>query len=146
MTPSRWSPPRWWPTRWRSPLRGPWFTAVLGLTLLITLPLVIITGLLSYIAYGPQFGQAAPGQVGWLHLPYFDWPSRPAWLYQLTQGVHVGLGLVLIPVVLAKLWSVLPKLFTWPPARSPAQLLERASLGLLVGGILFEIVTGVLNI
>src|SRR5215471_16898482 len=140
------TPPHWWPTRWRSPVRGPWFTAVLGLTLLITLPLVISTGLLSYIAYGPQFGQAAPGRVGWLHLPYFDWPTRPAWLYQLTQGVHVGLGLVLIPVVLAKLWSVLPKLFTWPPARSPAQLLERLSLGLLVGGILFEIVTGVLNI
>jgi DMSO/TMAO reductase YedYZ molybdopterin-dependent catalytic subunit len=146
MTSSRWSPPPLWPTRWRSPIRGPWFTAVLGFALLITLPLVIITGLLSYIAYGPQFGQAAPGQVGWLHLPYFDWPTRPAWLYQLTQGVHVGLGMVLIPVVLAKLWSVLPKLFTWPPARSPAQLLERFSLGLLVGGVLFEVVTGVLNI
>ena len=60
--------------------------------------------------------------------------------------MHVGLGLVLIPVVLAKLWSVIPKLFVWPPARSLAQLLERLSLLLLVGGILFEIVTGVLNI
>jgi len=49
-------------------------------------------------------------------------------------------------VVLAKLWSVAPKLFAWPPVRSPAQALERASLLLLVGGILFEIVTGVLNI
>ena len=38
------------------------------------------------------------------------------------------------------------RLFTWPPARSVAQLLERLSLLLLVGGILFEIVTGVLNI
>jgi DMSO/TMAO reductase YedYZ molybdopterin-dependent catalytic subunit len=138
--------PRWWPHGWRSPLRGPWLTAVLGLVLLVTLPLVIITGLLSYIAYGPQFGQAAPGQVGWLHLPYFDWPTRPAWLYQLTQGLHVGLGLVLVPVILAKLWSVLPKLFVWPPARSLAQVLERLSLVLLVGGILFEIATGVLNI
>jgi DMSO/TMAO reductase YedYZ molybdopterin-dependent catalytic subunit len=138
--------PRWWPHRFRSPLRGPWLTAVLGLVLLVTLPLVIVTGLLSYIAYGPQFGQAAPGQVGWLHLPYFDWPTRPPWLYQLTQGVHVGLGLVLVPVILAKLWSVLPKLFTWPPARSLAQVLERLSLILLVGGILFEVATGVLNI
>jgi DMSO/TMAO reductase YedYZ molybdopterin-dependent catalytic subunit len=60
--------------------------------------------------------------------------------------VHVGLGLVLIPVVLAKLWSVIPKLFAWPPTRSIAQLLERLSLLMLVGGILFELVTGVLNI
>ena len=49
-------------------------------------------------------------------------------------------------MVLAKLWSVIPRLFAWPPARSIAQLLERISLLMLVGGILFEIVTGVLNI
>ena len=76
----------------------------------------------------------------------FDWPASPSWLYRLTQGLHVGLGLVLVPVVLAKLWSVVPKLFAWPPVRSPAQVLERLSLLLLVGGILFEIVTGLLNI
>ena len=114
--------------------------------LLATLPIVIISGLLSYIAYGPQFGQAMPGHVGWLRLPIFGWPTSPSWLYRLTQGLHVGLGLVLIPVVLAKLWSVVPRLFAWPPARSVAQVLERLSLLLLVGGILFEIVTGVLNI
>lgn len=132
--------------RWRSPLRGPWLTSVLGLVLLIGLPIVILTGLLSYIAYGPQFGQAIPADVGWLKLPTFDWPSSPSWLYRLTQGMHVGLGLVLIPVVLAKLWSVIPRLFVWPPSRSIAQVLERISLLMLVGGILFEIVTGVLNI
>jgi DMSO/TMAO reductase YedYZ molybdopterin-dependent catalytic subunit len=132
--------------RWRSPLRGLWFTSVLGSVLLVTLPIVTITGLLSYIAYGPQFGQAIPGNVGWLKLPTFDWPTDPAWLYQLNQGLHVGLGLVLIPVVLAKLWSVLPRLFAWPPSRSIAQVLERVSLLMLVGGILFEIITGVLNI
>ena len=98
------------------------------------------------MAYGPQFGQAIPGDVGVLHLPWFDWPASPSWLYRLTQGLHVGLGLVLVPVVLAKLWSVAPKLFAWPPVRSPAQALERLSLLLLVGGILFEIVTGLLNI
>nr|MCH9760590.1 hypothetical protein [Actinomycetes bacterium] len=47
--------------RWRSPLRGPWLTSVFGFVLLVTLPIVIVTGLLSYIAYGPQFGQAIPG-------------------------------------------------------------------------------------
>jgi DMSO/TMAO reductase YedYZ molybdopterin-dependent catalytic subunit len=121
-------------------------TSVFGLVLLITLPVVILTGLLSYIAYGPQFGQAIPGDVGWLKLPTFDWPTDPSWLYRLSQGLHVGLGLVLIPVVLAKLWSVIPRLFTWPPSRSIAQVLERLSLLMLVGGILFELVTGVLNI
>ena len=132
--------------RWRSPLRGVWLTSVFGSALLATLPIVIITGLLSYIAYGPQFGQAIPGNVGWLKLPTFDWPTDPAWLYRLNQGLHVGLGLILIPLVLAKLWSVIPRLFAWPPSRSFAQVLERISLLMLVGGILFEIVTGVLNI
>jgi DMSO/TMAO reductase YedYZ molybdopterin-dependent catalytic subunit len=131
---------------WRSPLRGPWLTSLFGAVLLASLPLVIITGLLDYIAYGPQFGQAIPGAVGWLHLPVFDWPTRPSWLFRLTEGLHVGLGLVLVPVVLAKLWSVVPKLFDWPPARSLAQVLERVSLLFLVGGILFEMATGVLNI
>ena len=132
--------------RFRSPLRGPWLTSVLGLVLLVTLPIVIITGLLSYIAYGPQFGQAIPADVGWLKLPTFNWPTDPSWLYRLNQGLHVGLGLVLIPVVLAKLWSVIPKLFSWPPSRSIADVLERLSLLMLVGGILFSMVTGVLNI
>jgi DMSO/TMAO reductase YedYZ molybdopterin-dependent catalytic subunit len=134
------------PNVWRSPLRGPWLTSVLGFLLLISLPLVIVTGLLDWIAYGPQFHQAIPAHVGFLHLPYFDWPNRPAWLFQLTEGLHVGLGLVLVPVVLAKLWSVMPKLFAWPPVRSVANLLERISLIMIVGGIVFEMVTGILNI
>jgi DMSO/TMAO reductase YedYZ molybdopterin-dependent catalytic subunit len=132
--------------RWRSPLRGPWLTSVFGAILLIGLPIVIITGLLSYIAYSPRFGQALPADVGWLKLPTFDWPSRPAWLYRVTQGLHVGLGFVLVPIVIAKLWSVVPRLFAWPPARSIAQVLERISLVMLVGGILFEIGTGLLFI
>jgi DMSO/TMAO reductase YedYZ molybdopterin-dependent catalytic subunit len=134
------------PLPFRSPLRGPWLTSVFGLVLLVALPIVIVTGLLSYIAYAPQLGQAIPADVGWLRLPAFTWPTRPSWLYRLTQGLHVVLGLVIIPVVLAKLWSVIPRLFVWPPARSIAQVLERLSLLMLVGGALFEIVTGVLNI
>ncbi|MET7671390.1 molybdopterin-dependent oxidoreductase [Micromonospora luteifusca] len=131
---------------WRSPLRGPRLTAVYGSVLLIALPLVIITGLLDYAAYGPRFDQAFPTNVGWLRLPTFDWPTRPSWLFRVTQGLHVTLGIVLIPVVLGKLWSVIPKLFAWPPVRSPAQALERLTLLLLVGGILFQIATGLLNI
>ena len=131
---------------WRSPIRGPWLTSVFASVLLAGLPVVIITGLLSYAAYEPRYGQAFPADPGYLRLPFFSWPVRPVWLYRANQGVHVTLGLALIPVVLGKLWSVIPKLFVWPPARSVASLLERASLLLLVGSILFELVTGVLDI
>lgn len=132
--------------RWRSPLRGPWLTSVFGSALLVCLPIVILTGLLSYIAYGPRLGQAIPAHVGGLALPTFDWPTRPSWLYRLTQGLHVGLGLALVPVVAAKLWSVIPRLFAWPPVRSIAVAIERVSLVMLVGGVLFEMATGILNI
>jgi DMSO/TMAO reductase YedYZ molybdopterin-dependent catalytic subunit len=131
---------------WRSPVRGPWLTSVLGLLLLVGFPLVAVTGLISYIAYEPRLGTAIPANVGWLHLPYFDWPTNPAWLYQLTQGVHVQLGLVLTPIVLAKLWSVMPRLFSWPRRRTLLWALERVSLLLLVGSVLFEIGTGILYI
>jgi DMSO/TMAO reductase YedYZ molybdopterin-dependent catalytic subunit len=133
--------------RWRSPIRGPWLTSIFASILLVGLPIVAVTGLLSFIAYGPQFtGNAHPAHVGWLHLPYFDWPTRPSWLYRFTQGVHVTLGLALIPLVLAKLWSVMPRLFVLPPVRTLASALERVTLFLLVGSILFEIVTGVMNV
>ena len=135
------------PHAFRSPLRGPWLTSVLGLTLLVGLPLVAVTGLLSYASYDPALGfnDQTPDK-GFLGFYFFSWPSSPSWLYRLNQGLHVEVGLVLIPVVLAKLWSVLPRLFAWPPIRSSAQLLERLSLLLLVGSILFELATGVLNI
>ncbi|XLE11810.1 molybdopterin-dependent oxidoreductase [Streptomyces sp. Pv4-95] len=144
-------PPPPGPTRpafWRSPLRGPWLTSVFGLILLGGITVLFVTGLLSYAAYNPNL---APGNdhtpdKGWLGFYLFSWPTSPYWLYRLTQGVHVTLGVVLIPILLAKLWSVIPKLFSWPPLRSPSQALERLSLLLLVGGALFEFVTGVLNI
>lgn len=52
--------------RFRSPLRGPWLTSVFGLVPLVALPIITITGLLSYIAYAPQLAQAIPADVGWL--------------------------------------------------------------------------------
>ena len=76
-------------------------------------------------------GHRAKGLLG---IYLFDWPTDPVWLYRAVIGVHVLLGLTLLPVVLAKLWSVIPKLFAWPPVESPAQALERLSLVLLVGG------------
>ena len=134
---------------WRSPLRGPWLTSVLASVLLLGLTVVAVTGLLSYAAYDPQLGGSndQTPEAGLLGAyAAFDWPTSPVWLYRVNQGLHVLLGLALVPVVLAKLWSVAPKLFEWPPVRSPAQAVERVSIALLVGSILFLIVTGAMNV
>ena len=136
------------PGFWRSPLRGPWFTSVLGVVLLAGITVLFVTGLLSYAAYNPDLSPVndKTPDKGLLGFYLFAWPTDPHWLYRLTQGVHVTLGIALVPVLLAKLWSVVPRLFALPPARSLAHALERISLLLLVGGVLFEFVTGVLNI
>jgi DMSO/TMAO reductase YedYZ molybdopterin-dependent catalytic subunit len=132
---------------WRSPLRGRWLTSVLGLVLLIGLPVVAITGLLSNDAYQPHLGNNVVGVgVGRLNFDPFAWPTHPAWLYAFTQGLHVSIGLALLPVLLAKLWSVAPRLFEWPALRSPAHALERLSLVLLVGSAMFEFATGIIDI
>ncbi|MFK4272115.1 molybdopterin-dependent oxidoreductase [Streptomyces milbemycinicus] len=136
------------PAFWRSPLRGPWFTSVLGVVLLGGITVLFVTGLVSYAAYNPDLSPVndhTPDK-GILGFYLFAWPTHPVWLYRLNQGVHVTLGITLIPVLLAKLWSVVPRLFTLPPARSVAHALERISLLLLVGGGLFEFTTGVLNV
>ncbi|MEV0845575.1 molybdopterin-dependent oxidoreductase [Streptomyces sp. NPDC049954] len=133
---------------WRSPLRGPRFTSVLGLVLLLGVTVLFGTGLLSYAAYNPGLSPVndkTPGK-GLLGLWLFDWPTHPYWLYRLSQGVHVTFGITLIPVLLAKLWSVVPRLFALPPLRSFSHALERVSLLLLVGGGLFVFATGVLNV
>ncbi|ADI05078.1 hypothetical protein SBI_01957 [Streptomyces bingchenggensis BCW-1] len=136
------------PAFWRSPLRGPWFTSVLGVVLLGGITVLFVTGLVSYAAYNPDLSPVndQTPDKGILGFYLFAWPTHPVWLYRLTQGVHVTLGITLIPVLLAKLWSVVPRLFTLPPARSVAHALERISLLLLVGGGLFEFTTGVLNV
>ncbi|MFD8912045.1 molybdopterin-dependent oxidoreductase [Streptomyces sp. NPDC059575] len=136
------------PAFWRSPLRGTRFTAVLGLVLLGGITVMFVTGLVSYAAYSPDLSPVndTTPDKGLLGFYLFDWPAGPSWLYRLTQGTHVTLGVTLVPVLLAKLWSVVPKLFALPPARSLAHALERLSLLLLVGGGLFEFTTGVLNI
>ncbi|KUN89180.1 molybdopterin-dependent oxidoreductase [Streptomyces griseoruber] len=136
------------PRFWRSPLRGPWFTSVLGLVLLVGITVLFVTGLVSYAAYNPDLSPVndKTPDKGILGFYLFAWPTHPHWLYRLDQGVHVTLGITLIPVLLAKLWSVVPRLFALPPARSLTHALERISLLLLVGGGLFEFVTGVLNV
>lgn len=134
------------PTWWKSPLRGPWLTAFLGSILLVMVTVVAVTGFASHAAYSPDLGmnQIVPRDqdLGFL---LFDWPTSPSWLYALNQGVHVTLGFVAVPILLAKLWSVIPRLFAWPPVASPAQGLERLSLALLVGSALILFATGIVN-
>jgi DMSO/TMAO reductase YedYZ molybdopterin-dependent catalytic subunit len=90
------------------------------------------TGLISHLIQHPP---------GW-----FWWPSRPTLLYRVTQGVHVATGLATIPLLAAKLWSVYPRLFRWPPVRDPVHALERASVAVLAAAALFQLVTGLFNI
>jgi DMSO/TMAO reductase YedYZ molybdopterin-dependent catalytic subunit len=133
------------PTFWRSPLRGPWLTASLGTVLLFLVAIVALTGFLSHVAYEPDLRGNAIVPAG-ADLPLnFSWPTAPSWLYAFTQGLHVNVGLVAIPFVLAKLWSVMPRLFVWPPVGSPAQAVERLSIALLVSSTVFQLVTGVMN-
>ncbi|MGI8712026.1 MAG: molybdopterin-dependent oxidoreductase [Solirubrobacteraceae bacterium] len=146
----RWPAPPPGPTRpgfWRSPLRSTWLTSFIGSILLGLVLLVAVTGFISHAAYHPGTGHNAivppGGDIG----PLITLPaSSPAWLYALTQGAHITIGLIAIPLLLAKLWSVIPKLFAWPPVVSVAAVLERLSILLLVGGALFEFATGVVNI
>jgi len=92
-----------------------------------------VTGLVSHFMQHPP---------GWLA---DDIPSRPVWGYRLTQGLHVASGIAAIPLLLAKLWTVYPRLFVWPPLRSVRHGLERLSVAVLVAGALFELATGLLN-
>lgn len=131
---------------WRSPLRGEWLTSFLGSTLL---PLVVIaglTGFLSHAAYNPGLGANDVSGGFEVALYFFDWPTQPAWLYSLTQSLHLIAGFAAIPILLAKLWSVIPRLFERPPVRSVAHGLERFSVLLLVGSALFLFVTGIINV
>jgi DMSO/TMAO reductase YedYZ molybdopterin-dependent catalytic subunit len=105
---------------------------VLGLALGVAFTVCFLTGLVDYLAQHPPH---------WFHLP-----PRPVNLYRVTEGVHVVTGIACIPLLLAKLWTVWPKLFEWPPLRDVAHAAERLSLVPLVGGSLFLLFTGVANI
>ena len=115
-----------------SRLRSPRLTSLLGLALAVAFPVCFATGLISHLIQHPPF--------------WFWWPSRPAGLYRVTQGVHVATGLACVPLLGAKLWSVYPRLFSWPPARNLAHAAERASIAVLVAAALFQLFSGVLNI
>ncbi|MEX2586564.1 MAG: molybdopterin-dependent oxidoreductase [Actinomycetota bacterium] len=106
--------------------------AIMGMALGVSFAICFITGLLSHGIQNPP--------------SWFLWPSRPVNLYRVMQGLHVATGIAAIPLLLAKLWTVYPRLFTWPPVESLPHALERLSLLPLVGGSVFLLVSGLNNI
>lgn len=112
-------------------LRSPRLIARVGMLLGICITICFATGMLSHWIQHPP---------GW-----FYWPSRPVWLYQVTQGLHVITGVVAIPLLLVKLQLVYPKLFARPVIGTPARAVERASIAVLVSATIFQLLTGLLN-
>jgi DMSO/TMAO reductase YedYZ molybdopterin-dependent catalytic subunit len=114
-----------------SPARHPRTAVVIGRLLGLGFLVCFGTGLFSHYLQDP--------------LPGMAFLTRPASLYRVTQGVHVVVGTALIPLLLAKLWTVYPLLFRWPPVRSVGGVLERAAIALLVAASLVELATGLAN-
>lgn len=122
------------PQRFDGDARGPRTAARVGVWLGVAFGLAFVTGLYSHLAQVPS--------------PPVPLPTAPAWSYRVTQGVHVAAGTAAVPLLLVKLWSVYPRLFARPPRPARAlvlHLLERASIGLLVGAAVFQVVTGLAN-
>jgi DMSO/TMAO reductase YedYZ molybdopterin-dependent catalytic subunit len=113
----------------RSRLHAERNAAWLGIALGVAFSVCFLTGLISHLIQHPP--------------SWFGWPSRPLWLYRVTQGAHVAFGIAAIPLLLMKLWVVAPRLWTWPPFRSVPHLAERVSLFPLVAGALFLLFTGI---
>ena len=116
----------------RSPAHDERVTARIGLMLGIAFAICFVTGLLSHLIQHPP--------------AWFGWPSRPVSLYRVNQGLHVISGIAAIPLLLAKLWTVYPKLFGRPLVRSPLHALERGSILVLSGAAFFELGTGLFNV
>jgi hypothetical protein len=118
--------------RFTSRLHDEQVAARLGMALGVAFTICAATGAYSHVL------QHEPS---WLTVP-----SRPAGLYRVTQGLHVVTGFATVPLLLAKLWVVAPKLVEWPPVRSVGHALERLALVPLVGGAVFLLVSGIANV
>jgi hypothetical protein len=104
---------------------------VLGRLLALAFLICFGTGLYSHFLQDP--------------LPWMHFATRPARLYQLTQGIHITAGIACFPLLLGKLFAVFPNLFTFPPITGFVNLLERASIALFVASSLIQIATGLLD-
>ncbi len=107
--------------------------ARLGLALAVTFFTCFATGLISHFAQNP------------LDIGFLSTPVSPGWLYRVTQGTHVAMGIASIPLLLFKLWTVYPLLFTWPPAKNVVQATERLFVGALVALAVFQLFSGLAN-
>ncbi|MFE3759968.1 molybdopterin-dependent oxidoreductase [Nocardia tengchongensis] len=115
-----------------SPARSTAVAARTGVALGVGITILFATGLISHLIQHPP--------------DWFWWPAHPVWLYRVTQGTHVTVGVMMIPLLLVKLWSVYPRFFIKPSLRHGlAELLERLSVAVLIGAVLFQIVTGLFN-
>ena len=117
-----------------SHLRSAAVAARVGRWLGICFGVAFLTGLVSHYAQNPS--QPIP------------FPTSPSWGYRLTQGLHVTTGIACIPLLLVKLWSVLPLLVRGLPSGWAARArdgAERASIAVLVSASVFLLVTGLLN-
>jgi len=114
-----------------APSRNPRMAVVLGRLLGAAFLICFGTGLFSHFLQEP--------------LPFMRFPTRPIFLYQLTQGIHITSGILCFPLIVAKLYSVFPELFQTPPIRGVKHALERASIALFVAASLVEITIGLLN-
>jgi DMSO/TMAO reductase YedYZ molybdopterin-dependent catalytic subunit len=139
-SPHRPAARRFRPESWRSPIRGPWLSSFLGTLLVPAIAVIAMTGFIGHWAWYPDVQGNGTFGPSLFHFPA-SWPS---WSYAATQGTHVIVGLMALPLVLAKLWSVMPKLFQRPVIRNLAGALERISLLVLVASVLMEFATGVL--
>lgn len=115
-----------------SPLHSERVASILGIALGVSFITCFITGEFSHVLQHP------PSWLSWR-------PTGPANLYRFTQGLHVAAGTASIPLLLAKLWTVYPRLFTTPPIRNLAHLAERAFVPFLVAGAIFQLFTGLAN-
>lgn len=112
-------------------LHHPRTAVVIGRLLGAAILVCFATGLYSHYLQEPS---------SWMRFP-----TSPVWLYRVSQGLHVATGIAAIPLLLAKLWTVYPKLFQWPPLRSIGHALERLSIGVLIAATILQLSMGLMN-
>ncbi|ROS75836.1 molybdopterin-dependent oxidoreductase-like protein [Curtobacterium sp. PhB130] len=114
-----------------SPNRNARSAVVLGRLLGIAFLICFGTGLYSHLLQDP--------------LPGMHFATRPVRLYQFTQGLHITAGIAIIPLLLAKLNTVMPALAQDPPVRGALHLLERLSIAVFVSAAIVQVGTGLVN-
>jgi hypothetical protein len=114
-----------------APARNPRTAVVLGRLLAAAFLICFATGLYSHALQDPA--------------PWMVFPTKPLWLYQVTQGLHITAGIACFPLIFGKLYAVFPELFQTPPVRSLSHFIERASIALFVAASLVQLAIGLLN-